>query len=102
MATAHPVPTDTAAPQPPAAADADPESRLTRPTTLLLSVATGLSVASLYYAQPLLSEIRRTMHLSSAGAGLVVTVTQLGYALSLLLLVPLGDLLERRRLVTVM
>ena len=114
MATARPahsVPTGSAAPRPsaadPSAADptaADPvmESRLTRPTTLLLSVATGLSVASLYYAQPLLADIRQTMHLSSVGAGLVVTVTQLGYALSLLLLVPLGDLLERRRLVTVM
>ena len=71
------------------------------PTTLLLSIATGLSVASLYYAQPLLDDIRTTLHLSTSGAGLVVTVTQIGYAASLLL-VPLGDLLERRRLVTSM
>jgi len=104
MATAQPVPTNTAGPagpRPPTAAE-ETASRLTRSTTLLLSVATGLSVASLYYAQPLLADIRRTMHLGSVEAGLVVTVTQLGYAISLLLLVPLGDLLERRRLVTVM
>ncbi|MBV9025179.1 MAG: MFS transporter [Streptomycetaceae bacterium] len=75
---------------------------LDRPTTLLLAIATGLSVASLYYAQPLLEDIRRALHLSTSGAGFVVTVTQIGYAASLLLLVPLGDLLERRRLVTSM
>ncbi|MEY9846239.1 MFS transporter [Streptacidiphilus sp. MAP5-3] len=75
---------------------------LDRATTLLLSTATGLSVASLYYAQPLLEDIRAALHLSTSGAGLVVTITQIGYALSLLFLVPLGDLLERRRLVTAM
>ncbi len=75
---------------------------LDRATTLLLSVATGLSVAALYYAQPLLQDIRDAFNLGTSGAGLVVTVTQVGYAASLLLLVPLGDLLERRRLVTTM
>src|SRR2546421_6309413 len=69
-------------------------------TVALLAVATGLAVASLYYAQPLLDEIRRNLHLTSGTAGLIVTFTQLGYAASLLLVVPLGDLLERRRLIT--
>ena len=71
-------------------------------TVLLLSVAVGASAASLYYAQPLLDSIRHDLHLGAAGAGLTVTITQLGYVVGLVLAVPLGDLLERRRLVTVM
>ncbi|WP_405562740.1 MFS transporter [Streptomyces sp. NBC_01180] len=70
-----------------------------RGTLLLMSVAVGLCVASNYYAQPLLDTIARDLHLSSTGASLVVTVSQIGYALGLVLLLPLGDLLERRRLV---
>ncbi|MFW0788062.1 MFS transporter [Gordonia sp. CPCC 205333] len=73
-----------------------------RPTMLLLAVGTGLSVACLYYAQPLLELIRGDLGLSTSGAGLVVTATQIGYAISLLFLVPLGDLFERRMLVTSM
>jgi len=75
---------------------------LANATVLLLAIAIGSTVANLYYAQPLLAYVRDDLHLSSAGAGLTVTVTQLGYALGLVLAVPLGDLLERRRLVTVM
>ncbi|HET9173393.1 MAG TPA: MFS transporter [Actinospica sp.] len=75
---------------------------LSTATVLLLAIAIGSTVANLYYAQPLLAYVRDDLHLSSAGAGLTVTVTQLGYALGLILAVPLGDLLERRRLVTVM
>lgn len=69
-----------------------------RGTLLLMSVATGLSVAGNYFAQPLLNVIGHDLHLSTSTAALVVTVAQVGYALGLLLLVPLGDLLERRRL----
>jgi len=68
----------------------------------IMSVATGLAVAGNYYAQPLLPAIAREMGLSAAGAGAIVTTAQLGYALGLLLIVPLGDLLERRRLIVVM
>ena len=75
---------------------------LSSATVWLLAVAIGSTVANLYYAQPLLAYVRDDLHLSSAGAGLTVTVTQLGYAVGLILAVPLGDLLERRRLVTVM
>ncbi|MFJ8674125.1 MFS transporter [Streptomyces sp. NPDC093589] len=77
-------------------------SRLGRGTLLLMSTATGLSVAGNYFAQPLLDVIGRDLHLSSATAALVVTVAQVGYGLGLLLLVPLGDLLERRRLAVVL
>ncbi|WP_407552468.1 MFS transporter [Streptomyces sp. Pv4-95] len=72
--------------------------RLGRGTLLLMSVATGLSVAGNYFAQPLLDVIGRDLRLSASTAALVVTVAQVGYGLGLLLLVPLGDLLERRRL----
>ena len=71
-------------------------------TVLLLAVAVGASAASLYYAQPLLASIRHDLRLGPTAAGLTVTITQLGYAVGLLLAVPLGDLLERRRLVTLM
>ena len=65
----------------------------------LLTVATGASVANLYYNQPLLSDIARTFQASTRGAGSIATVTQAGYALGLLLFVPLGDVVERRRLI---
>lgn len=67
-----------------------------------MAAATGLSVASNYYAQPLLPLIGHDLHLSTGTAGLLVTVTQLGYAAGLVFLLPLGDLLERRRLTVVL
>ncbi|OSN03339.1 transporter [Lonsdalea britannica] len=67
--------------------------------TLLMSAATGLMVASNYYAQPLLDAIANAFMLSPNQAGFIVTAAQLGYAVGLLLLVPLGDMLERRGLI---
>jgi predicted MFS family arabinose efflux permease len=72
---------------------------LKRSLVLLFAVACGLSVANVYCAQPLLDAIARDFGVSQASAGLVVTVTQAGYALGLFFIVPLGDLLDRRRLV---
>lgn len=69
---------------------------------LVMAVATGLTVANLYFAQPLLPVIGRDLHMSSGATGLIVTVAQLGYALGLFFLLPLGDLLERRRLIVVL
>jgi len=69
---------------------------------LLMSVATGLAVASNYYAQPLLDTIARAFSLSASSAGFIVTAAQLGYAAGLLFLVPLGDMFERRRLIVTM
>lgn len=81
---------------------AGPGGGLGRGTLLLMAVACGLSVAGNYFAQPLLDVIGRDLHMSSAVSALVVTVAQVGYALGLILLVPLGDLLERRRLAVVL
>lgn len=65
---------------------------------LLLAAACGLSVANVYYAQPLLETLASDFQIPLAAVGGVITATQAGCALALLLLVPLGDLLNRRRL----
>jgi len=67
--------------------------------TLLLAAACGLLVANLYYPQPLAGPISQSLGMSAGAAGLIVTLGQVGYGLGLLLLVPLADLLENRRLV---
>jgi predicted MFS family arabinose efflux permease len=67
--------------------------------TVLLAVSCGLIVANIYYAQPLVGPISAELGLSPHSAGLVVTMAQLGYGAGLLLIVPLGDLIENRRLV---
>lgn len=73
---------------------------ISRGMVLLLAVAAGLIVANLYYAQTLAGPIAAATGISEQAAGLVVTLTQVGYTLGLLFVVPLGDLLENRRLVT--
>jgi len=67
--------------------------------TFACAVACGVMVANLYYAQPLLDLIGPDLHLSPGIAGLIVTLTQLGYGAGLVLIVPLADRLENRRLI---
>jgi len=67
----------------------------------LLAVACGLIVANLYYAQTLVGPISAATGLTPGAAGLIVTLSQVGYCLGLLFIVPLGDLLENRRLIVV-
>lgn len=76
-----------------------PNRPLSSRLVLLLAFACGAAVANLYYAQPLLDTIADRLGTGSGVAGLVVTFSQVGYAIGLLLLVPLGDLVERRTLV---
>ncbi|WP_280807716.1 MFS transporter [Variovorax boronicumulans] len=66
---------------------------------LLFAVACGLAVANVYYAQPLLDTLAATFGIRPATVGIVITITQVGYGLGLLLVVPLGDLIDRRRLI---
>ena len=72
---------------------------LTPPVVLLLSVTAGTAVASVYYVQPLLDTIATDLNVSAGWAGLLVTASQIGFAFGLAFLVPLGDLLDRRRLI---
>jgi len=67
--------------------------------TLVFAVACGLCVANIYYAQPLIGPISDTLELHAGLAGLIMTLTQLGYGAGLLLLVPLADVVENRRLI---
>ncbi len=82
-APAHPLPT----------ADVNPW------LVLLLAVSCGLIVANIYYAQPLVGPISLALGLPAQSAGLIVTLTQVGYGLGLMLVVPLADYVENRRLV---
>lgn len=91
------------------AATADARSALTpnrvhpgisRNLTLLLAVATGAIAANLYYAQPLLDVIARSLGTSAGAAGAIVTVTQLGFAAGLVFVLPLADIVKRRSLLT--
>ncbi|PQP81466.1 MFS transporter [Paenibacillus sp. PCH8] len=74
---------------------------MSRLTALLFAVCSGLAVANIYYAQPLLDSIAQEFGLAPSSIGIVVTVTQICYALGLFLLVPLGDLLNPRKLIII-
>lgn len=76
-------------------------SQLTRATIFLFAVASGLAVANAYFAHPLLDVMADDLKLSRTAAGLIVGATQLGYGLGLILLVPLGDLVDRCKLIIV-
>ena len=75
---------------------------VSRSMVVLLAAAVGAAVANRYYIEPLLSLVAGKLRVSDTAAGLLVTCAQVGYVLGLALLVPLGDLAERRRLITIM
>lgn len=75
------------------------EESISPALTFLLASACGLIAANLYYGQPLAGIIGAELGLSSAATGLIVTLTQIGYGVGLLFVVPLGDLVENRKLV---
>lgn len=89
---------DTRASAPPTAA---PGISLPAPLVLLLASSAGLAVAALYYSQPMLGELGADIGATPHSVGLVPTLTQLGYALGILLLAPLGDRYDRRRIILV-
>ncbi|RUO92553.1 MFS transporter [Corallococcus sp. AB018] len=68
---------------------------------LLLAASAGLSVAAIYYSQPMLGVMGATLGASDTAVGLVPMLTQLGYALGILLLTPLGDRFDRRRIILI-
>ncbi len=88
--------TKTFSPRPATARDALP---LAGGQVLLFALASGLAVANVYFAHPLLDVMADDLGLSRAAAGLIVGAAQVGYGLGLVLLVPLGDLIDRRKLI---
>ena len=76
----------------------DPQTVMPRSLVWLFAIASGLSVANVYYAQPLLDALARDFAIGDAAIGGVIAATQIGCAMALLLLVPLGDRVNRRRL----
>lgn len=83
---------------PPQVAPAPPPG-LSGMTALVFAIACGLSVANVYFAHPLLDAMAHDFAIAPASVGIVVTVTQIGYALGLFFIVPLGDLFDRRKLI---
>lgn len=75
-----------------------PVAGTSAPLVALFAGASGLSVANVYYAQPLLDSLAADFHIDQAAVGAVITATQLGSVLALVLLIPLGDRLDRKRL----
>lgn len=79
----------------------EPDSTdLSKNLLLLMATGCGLSVANLYYNQPLLADMAQTFHVTAREMGNISMLTQIGYAAGLFMFVPLGDIKERRRLIT--
>jgi len=74
---------------------------LKRADILLMAFCTGLIVANIYYCQPLVILVAKDFNLTESYAGRITYLTQIGYALGLFLLVPLGDMFERKRQILV-
>jgi len=79
-------------------ASPDVSKRRLRVLTFVLAAAAGVSIANVFYSQPLLSLIAQSFGISQGAASIVVTVTQLGYAAGIIIVIPLGDLFEARLL----
>ncbi|MDP4090283.1 MAG: MFS transporter [Bacillota bacterium] len=69
---------------------------------LIMAAASGITVANLYYIQPLLVEIAKTFHVTQVSVGLAATLTQIGYALGMLFILPLADIREKKSLILFM
>ena len=69
---------------------------------LIMTVAGALIVANIYYIQPLLAQIAQYYHVTKGYSGLLATLTQVGYALGLLMILPLADIIEKRKLILTM
>lgn len=77
------------------------QTKLTKTTLWLMTIGAGLVVANNYYNQPLLGKIARELNISEASANNVAMVTQVGYAAGLFLLVPLGDMFRKRKIIII-
>ncbi|MBB6713227.1 MFS transporter [Clostridium gasigenes] len=69
---------------------------------LVMSIACGATVANLYYIQPLLADIAKTFHVNQLSIGFAAMLTQIGYAVGMIFILPLGDIKEKRKLIIIM
>ena len=74
---------------------------MTRFLAILFAVCSGLAIGNLYWAQPLLVQIMTGFGLPAAGGGFLATATQIGYAIGIFFIVPLGDFVQRKRLISI-
>jgi predicted MFS family arabinose efflux permease len=82
-----------------AATTSTPETGMSGSMTALFALAGGVVVGNLYWAQPLLDTIGESLRVAPGRTGLIITMAQVGYALGVFFIVPLGDALQRRRLI---
>lgn len=75
---------------------------LTTSLILVMSIACGLTIANLYYIQPLLADIAKTFHVDQLSLGFAAMLTQIGYAIGMIFILPLGDIKEKRNLIVIM
>ena len=73
---------------------------MTKFLAVLFAVCSGLAIGNLYWAQPLLVRIMESFGLSAANGGLLVTATQIGYAMGIFFILPLGDFVRRKRMIS--
>ena len=79
----------------------DNETVMTKFLAILFAVCSGLAIGNLYWAQPLLVQIMNGFGLPAANGGLLVTATQIGYAMGILFILPLGDFVRRKRMIVI-
>ncbi len=82
-------------------ADPVPQATLSRFSLMLMTISAGLVVANIYYCQPVLGKIAAELRLSETSVSSIATLTQVGYAAGLLFIIPLGDMLQRKKLILV-
>ena len=74
---------------------------MTKFLAILFAVCSGLAIGNLYWAQPLLVQIMNSFGLPQTNGGLLITATQIGYAIGIFFIVPLGDFVRRKKLITI-
>ncbi|MBO1005020.1 hypothetical protein [Pseudogracilibacillus auburnensis] len=75
------------------------QAQLSPALTLLMAASCGLTIANLYYNQPLLAEMGRTFGVDDQQSGIISTYTQIGFALGMFTFIPIGDIYEKRKLI---
>ncbi|HEX2925236.1 MAG TPA: MFS transporter, partial [Ruminiclostridium sp.] len=80
----------------------EPKKSLSRFQVILMSVAAGVAVANIYYNQPILTEISASLNINETSAGFISILSQVGYGLGLFFITPLGDKINKKKLIVVL